>query len=287
MHEVLAKSILSAHNGMNIYRGCTHGCIYCDSRSECYQINHPFEDIEVKVNAALLLETALRTKRKKCMIATGSMCDVYIPLERELQLMRRCLCLIDQYGFGIAIQTKSDLILRDLDLLKHINEQAKTVVKITLTTADDALCRKIEPHVCPTSRRIEVLQLMKEAKIPTVVWLDPILPMINDTEGNIRLLLQACIDAKVVGIICFGMGLTLRDGNREYFYQELDAHFPGLKNHYIKRYGLQYQVLSDRNKQLMKIFHETCKQHGIMDDPSEIFKYMSTFPTPFEQLSLL
>lgn len=287
MHEVLAKSILSPHNGMNIYRGCTHGCIYCDSRSLCYQFTHPFEDIEVKVNAPVLLEAALKSKRKKCMIATGSMCDVYIPLEQKIGLMRHCLEIINQYGFGLAIQTKSDLMLRDLDLLKSINKQAKTVVQITLTTADDALCRLIEPHVCVTSRRIEVLQIMKEAHIPTVVWLDPILPYINDTEENIRALLQACIDANVVGIICFGMGLTLREGNREYYYEQLDTLFPGLKREYIKRYGLQYQVLSDNNNRLMKIFHETCKEHGIMDDPNQIFKYMGTFPAPYEQLSLL
>jgi DNA repair photolyase len=287
MHEVYAKGILSSNNGMNIYRGCTHGCIYCDSRSHCYQFTHPFEDIEVKINAPELLEKALRSKRKKCMIATGSMCDVYIPLEKEIQLTRKCLEIIDRYGFGVAIQTKSDLIIRDLDVLKRINTHSKVVVQITLTTIDDTLCQLIEPHVALTSRRIDVLHRMKEAGIPTVVWLDPILPFINDTEANIRGILDACIEAKVVGIICFGMGLTLREGNREYFYKQLDTLFPKMKEKYIKKFGLTYQVLSDHHPKLMQIFHETCKKYGIMDDPNEIFAYMGTYPASYHQLTLL
>ena len=171
MHFVDAKGILSAHNGMNVYRGCTHGCIYCDSRSKCYQINHPFEDIEVKQNAPELLERALRFKRKKCMIGTGAMCDPYMHCEEELRLTRRCLEIIDHYGFGLAIQTKSDRILRDLDLLKHINEQSKCVVQMTLTTYDEDLCKILEPNVCTTARRVEVLEIMRDNGIPTVVWM--------------------------------------------------------------------------------------------------------------------
>ena len=185
MHFVDAKGILSAGNGMNLYRGCTHGCIYCDSRSRCYQFTHDFEDIEVKQNAPQLLEKALRSKRKKCMIGTGAMCDPYMPCEEELQLTRRCLELIDEYGYGLAIQTKSDLILRDLDLLRSIHCKSKCVVEMTLTTYDDELCRMIEPHVCTTKRRFEVLQIMAENNIPTVVWLSPILPFINDKRENI------------------------------------------------------------------------------------------------------
>ena len=147
MHFVDAKGILSAQNGINLYRGCTHGCIYCDSRSRCYQINHAFEDIEVKQNAPQLLEKALRSKRKKCMIGTGSMCDPYMHCEEQLGLTRRCLEIIDRYGFGLAIQTKSDRILRDLDLLKSINEKSKCVVQMTLTTYDEELCKILEPNV--------------------------------------------------------------------------------------------------------------------------------------------
>ena len=181
MHFTEVKSILSAQNGMNIYRGCTHGCIYCDSRSDCYHTPKPFEDIEVKQNAPALLEKALRSKRRKCMIGTGAMCDPYMHCEKDLLLTRQCLEIIERYGFGLAIQTKSDRILRDIDLLKSINRKAKCVVQMTLTTMDDSLCRIIEPNVCATSRRIEVLNIMRDCGIPTVVWLDPFLPHINDT----------------------------------------------------------------------------------------------------------
>ena len=190
MHFIDAKCILSGKSGycgMNIYRGCTHGCIYCDSRSKCYQFTHPFEDIEVKQNAPELLERALISKRKKCMIGTGSMSDPYMHCEKELQLTKRCLEIILKYGFGAAVQTKSDLILRDIDLLSEINRNAKCVVQITLTTYDDDLCAILEPNVCNTKRRIEVLEMMKERGIPTVVWLTPILPFINDTKENIKL----------------------------------------------------------------------------------------------------
>ena len=289
MHGKEAKGILSAANGMNIYRGCTHGCIYCDSRSSCYRMDFPFEDVEVKTNAVELLENALRSKRKRCMIATGSMTDPYMHCEEKLQNMRRCLELIERYGFGIAVQTKSDRILRDLDLLKSINEKTKAVVQITLTTYDEGLCRIIEPNVCTTARRAEVLNQMRDNGIPTVVWLDPILPFINDTEENLRGILSYCIEAKVHGIICFGMGLTLREGNREYFYKKLDEHFPGLKEVYKKKYGLSYEISSDRNKQLMEIFYATCAAHGIEADVNRNFAYLHEFEDKEagEQMQLL
>ena len=185
MHFVEAKGILSAQNGMNLYRGCTHGSIYCDSRSKCYQFTHDFEDIEVKQNAPELLEKALRSKRKKCMIGTGAMCDPYMHCEEQLLLTRRCLEIIDRYGFGVSIQTKSDRILRDLPLLKSINEKAKCVVQMTLTTYDEELCRILEPNVCTTGERVKTLQIFHENGIPAVVWLTPILPFINDTKENV------------------------------------------------------------------------------------------------------
>lgn len=173
MREVTAKSILSGKNNMNIYRGCTHGCIYCDSRSECYGMTYIFEDIEVKTNAVELLDTALSKKRRKAVITTGAMTDPYLPLEKELRNMRRCLEVIERHGFGAAVLTKSDLVLRDIDLLQRINQKAKCVVEMTLTTYDEALCKKIEPNVATTRRRFEVLQEMKKAGIPTVVWMTP------------------------------------------------------------------------------------------------------------------
>lgn len=184
MHFVQAKGILSQNNGMNIYRGCSHGCIYCDSRSKCYGFTHAFEDIEVKGNAPELLEQALRSKRHRCMIGTGAMCDPYLPAEKELRLTRKCLELIDQYEYGVTVLTKASLVLRDLDLLQSINQKAKAVVQMTFTTYDEDLCRKIEPNVSTTRERFEVLMKCKELGIPTLVWMTPILPFINDTREN-------------------------------------------------------------------------------------------------------
>ena len=277
MHYVQAKGILSATNGMNLYRGCTHGCIYCDSRSKCYQMTHDFEDIKVKENALDLLEAALRRKRKRCMIGTGAMSDPYMPLEKRLEYTRRALLLIEQYGFGIALQTKSDLVLRDLEILKRINGKTKAVVQTTLTTADEELCRIIEPNVCTTKRRFEVLKTLHDEGIPTVVWLCPILPYLNDTEDNIKRLLEMCVEAKVRGILCFGMGLTLREGNREYFYEQLDRHFPMLKQRYIRNFGNQYVINSPHDAELMRLFHRTCEVNGILHNNDEIFDYLHRF----------
>lgn len=289
MHFVEAKGILTAnggHNGMNIYRGCSHGCIYCDSRSKCYQFSHPFEDIEVKQNAPELLEKALRSKRRKCMIGTGAMSDPYMHCEEQLRLTRKCLEIILQYGFGAAVQTKSDRILEDIDLLDRINRQSKAVVQVTLTTYDDDLCKILEPNVCNTRRRIEVLEKMKERGIPTIVWLTPILPFINDTEENIRNILQECIRVGVKGIICFDMGLTLREGNREYYYAALERHFPGLKEKYVRRYGDSYVVSSPDSKRLMSLFYKTCRDNGILCSPEECFAYMNDLPETYEQISI-
>lgn len=288
MHYVTAKGILSAKNGMNLYRGCSHGCIYCDSRSKCYQMNHAFEDIEVKENALLLLEDALKRKRQKCMIGMGSMTDPYIPLEMELEHVRESLKLIERYGFGVTLITKSDRILRDLDLLEKINEKTKCVVQMTLTNIDDELSKKLEPGVCTTTKRFEVLKVLRDAGIPTVVWMTPILPFINDTKENVSGLLDMCTEAKVKGIICFGMGLTLRDGNREYFYDNLDRLFPGVKEKYIRTYGNQYEISSPNHHELWRMFHQRCAQQYIMHDNDEIFRYLSEFEDKqaAEQMSL-
>lgn len=288
MHEKRVKSILSAQNGMNLYRGCTHGCIYCDSRSKCYNFDHVFEDIEVKINAPELLEDALRRKRSKCMIGTGAMCDPYMPIEDDLKLTRRCLEIIDRYGFGLAIQTKSSRILRDLDLLRSIHEKAKCVVQMTLTTFDESLCKILEPDVSSTRERFEVLRVLRDAGIPTVVWLSPLLPFINDTEENLRGILDYCIEAKVTGVINFGICLTLRDGDREYYYKKLDAHFPGLKQKYQLKYGNRYVLESDQNDRLMGIFYQICQDHGIVHEPDAVFQYLHAYENRLqsEQLSL-
>ncbi len=286
MHFKQYKRILSPQNGMNIYRGCTHGCIYCDARSNCYQINHEFTDIEVKTNADIMLDDELSKKRKPCMIGTGAMTDPYNHYEKELLYTRKCLEVILKHHCGVAIQTKSDLILRDIDLLDKINQDSKCVVQVTLTTADDDLCRIIEPNVCVTSKRVEILKKCKELGIPTIVWFSPFLPYINDTKENLLKLLDYCSDNNVYGIIFFGIGLTLREGNREYFYNALDHHFPRLKEVYIKKYGLSYEVISDDHEALSKLFIAECNKRKIVIGNDQLFRYMKTYPKKYEQCSL-
>lgn len=285
MHLVNAKKILNSSNGMNIYRGCLHGCIYCDARSNCYQMEHDFEDIEVKQNAPELLEAALKAKRRRCMIGTGGMSDPYLPIERELRLTRRCLELIDQYEFGVSILTKSDMIMRDIELLERINCKTKAVVQMTITTADEKLCRIVEPHVCTTAKRFETLCEMKKRGIPTVIWLCPLLPFINDTEYNVREIVRMGGSAGVYGILTFGMGLTLRAGDREFFYSHLDNRFPGLKERYIRTYGNNYELPSPNTKRLYEIFINECEKYGIEYQAQKIFDFLNEFPE-YEQLSL-
>lgn len=287
MHYVSAKGILSTKNGMNLYRGCQHGCIYCDSRSDCYQMDHVFEDIAVKENALVLLEDALKRKRKPCMIGTGSMSDPYMPLEEELRFTRQALELIDRYGFGVTLITKSDRVLRDLELLQAINDRTKCVVQMTLTTVDEELCRKIEPNVCTTRARFEALKMLRDAGIPTVVWLSPILPFLNDTAENINGILDYCEEAKVRGVIFFGAGMTLRGGSREYFYRQLDRLFPGLKEEYIRSYGNAYVLESPKNRELSALFHSRCAEAGMLHNNDEIFRYLAAFDEKMdEQISI-
>ena len=289
MHFVDAKGILtgnSGYYGMNVYRGCTHGCIYCDSRSSCYQFTHLFEDVEVKQNAPELLEKELKSKRRKCMIGTGSMSDPYMHCEEKLFLTRKCLEIILKYGFGAAVLTKSDRILRDIDLLDEVNRSAKCVVQMTLTTYDDNLCRIVEPNVCNTKRRIQVLEEMRERGIPTVVWLTPILPFLNDTEENIAAILEECVRVGVKGIVCYNMGLTLRDGDREYYYAALDKYFPGMKEKYRKRFGNAYELPSPNAGNLMKLLYGICSKNEILSKPEECFRYIQEFPDKYTQMSL-
>lgn len=277
MHYKEVKAILSPQNGMNLYRGCTHGCIYCDSRSKCYRMNHDFEDIEVKAKAEELLEHTLKRKRSKGMITTGSITDPYVPIEEELQVTRRCLNQIERFDFGLTIQTKSNLIMRDIDILDKINRKTKCVVAMTLTTHDEELCRKLEPNVSTTKERFAVLMAMKERGIPTIVWMTPILPFINDTIENIQGLMEYCIQAGVYGIMNDGMSVMLRDGSREYFYAQLDRLFPGMKERYMEAYGEASELVSPNQRELMKYFRRTCDEHGIVHDREELFRYMREY----------
>ncbi|HJJ48137.1 MAG TPA: radical SAM protein [Methanocorpusculum sp.] len=277
MHEVFAKGILSKSNGINVYRGCTHGCIYCDSRSVCYQMKHAFEDVEVKVNAPELLDRALSGKKNKCMIGTGAMCDPYIPLEKNLRITRRCLEVIERRGFGVSVLTKSDLVLEDIELLCAINRKTRAVVSMTLTTWDNGLSKILEPHVCTTQERLCVLKKLSDAGIDTCVWLCPVLPFINDMEENLVRILEGCRDAGVRGILCFGFGVTLREGDREYFYGKLDEHFPGLRGRYEREFGDAYSVMSPDNKRLMGIFCGFCREEGILYKSGDVFSFMERF----------
>ena len=277
VHYKKVKGILSSSNGMNLYRGCLHGCIYCDSRSDCYHMDHLFEDIEVKENALELLDASLKKKRKPCMIGMGAMTDPYIPLEDQLLYTRGALEIIDRNGFGVTLITKSSRVLRDLDVFKSIQTHSKCVIQMTLTTYDEDLCKILEPNVSTTKERFETLLTLYKEGIPTIVWLTPILPFINDNEGNLRGILDYCIKAHVKGIICFDMGVTLREGNREYFYSKLEQHFPGLKETYINKYGNSYILSSPQNKHLMRIFHQVCEENGIMHNHEEIFNYLRTY----------
>jgi DNA repair photolyase len=249
-------------------------------------MKHDFEDIEVKRNADVILENQLIRKQKFCMIGTGAMCDPYIHLEEELQVTKKCLELIEKLGFGVSILTKSARIMRDFDILKAINEKAKCVVQTTFTTFDEDLCRIIEPQVSTTAERFNMLEAMRDAGIPTVVWLTPTLPFINDTEENLRGLLDYCVRAKVRGIVCFGFGTTMRDGSRDYFFRELDKHFPGMKQKYIKTFGDSYECPSPNQSVLMDVFKSECQKHGILQKPDDVFEYIYKFDYKNEQLSL-
>ena len=288
MHYKRYKTILSPKNGLNLYRGCTHGCIYCDSRSACYQMNHAFEDIEVKEDAIEILRSQLQKKRHPSMISTGAMTDPYLHLEEKLGLTRQALELVEELGFGITLLTKSDRILQDLDLIQRINEKTKAVVQVTLTTSDDFMAAKIEPRVSVTSKRIRILQECQKRGIPTVVWLGPLLPFLTDTKENVVALLAICHEAKVKGIVNFGFGVTLREGNREYFYRQLDRLFPGVKERYIKEFGNRYECISPENNQLMTLYHQLCEEYGILHHNREVFQYLQEFPQEEgpEQLAL-
>ncbi|MDL2292175.1 radical SAM protein [Acholeplasma sp. OttesenSCG-928-E16] len=288
MHLKKYKSILSSSNNLNIYRGFTHGCIYCDSRSKCYQFDHPFEDIEVKEDLVEILRMELNRKRNPVMIGTGSMSDPYMNAEADLKITRSVLEMVYKTNHGISILTKSDLILRDLDIIDKISKKTRFILQMTLTTFDEELAKKIEPNVASTKKRVDVLKQFAELGIDTIVWFCPILPFLNDTILNIDKIIDYCIEAKVKGIIFFGAGLTLRDGNREYFYEKLDELFPTLKNEYIKNYGLMYQCNSKNNKELTAHFRKRCIEAGIMCDNQEIFNYLKKIDNKdsYKQLSI-
>lgn len=288
MHKEKVKTIISSSNRINLYRGCEHNCIYCDSRSKCYQMDHEFTDILVKENAIELLKDELTKKRNKMVFSTGSMSDPYTPLEKDLEYTKKMLEVIYQYGHGIHIQTKSNLVLRDLELLKKINRQTKASVAMTITTADEALCKIIEPNAPTTKERLETLKELSSAGIDTYLWICPILPFINDGLDNLRTILQYAKEANVKGIVHFDLTLTLREGNREYFYEMLDQYFPKMKDKYIKTFQKSYLCPSPYQKYLLDYLINFCKKNQIEYDYSKITDaiYRLDENPAYEQLSL-
>ena len=272
MEYIPAKTILSGyreqrewfgcHYNMKLYRGCCHGCIYCDSRSECYGIQE-FDRVRAKKDALYLLERELRARRRVGIIHTGSMSDPYNPFEKAECLTQQALEKIARYGFGVVIATKSDLVVRDIPILQRIRSQSPVAVHITITTAGDMLSEKIEPFAPPSSRRFEALRALSGAGITTGVLLMPVLPWITDDPQNIREIVQKAARAGVKYVFNGGkkmFGLTMRDRQREYFYKQLDQIFPGLSARYRKTYGYDYGCNSPLAELLWEEFVRTCRE---------------------------
>lgn len=284
MDFIPAKTILSGYKtddawfgknyNMNIYKGCSHGCIYCDSRSECYHVDH-FDEVRAKENSLAIIERELRSKRKTGVIGTGAMSDPYNPLEKKYCLTRGALELIHTYGFGVSIATKSDLITRDIDILKEIKGHSPVLAKITITTFEDELCRIIEPNAPVASRRFAAIRELTGQGIYTGILLMPILPFLEDNEGNIENIIRLA-HQKGAKFIYPAFGVTLRQNQRDWYYNSLDKHFPGIKKRYISQYGNNYQCASLHAKQLWQLFQRECKKYGIlykMEDIIKSYKY--------------
>ncbi len=245
---------------MNLYRGCQHQCIYCDSRSECYQIEN-FNDVLVKVNAINLLRKELRRKRIKGTIGTGSMCDPYMPVEADRQMMRQALEVIAEFQFPIHILTKSDRVQRDLDLLREIGK-VFAAVSFTITTADDALSEKVEPGAPPSSRRFQAMHTLAKNGILTGVTMMPILPFIEDTQENIAAIVEQACDAGASYILPW-FGMTCRDRQREYYYAQLDRLFPGVRERYERQFGNRYDCPDPNAARLEQVFREQVVRLGL------------------------
>ena len=293
MNYIPAKTIVSGYAesnswfgcnyNMNIYKGCCHGCIYCDSRSECYGVEN-FDEVRAKENALTTIERELKSKRLKGVIGTGSMSDPYNPFERELRLTRGALELINKYGFGVAAATKSELVVRDIDILKEISKHSPVLIKLSVTAADDELCRKIEPHASLSSERFAAIRKLSEAGIFAGILLMPVMPFIEDTEENIAGIVERA-HGSGARFIYPALGVTLRQNQRDWFYGKLDALFPGVKEKYIKCFGSSYECRCPNHTELWSLFRRECDKYGIIYKMDEI---ISTYRRGYEsgQLSL-
>ena len=286
MQLIKVKTVLSPKNGIDVYRGCTHGCIYCDGRADCFGMTHRFEDIEARINAPELLGEALGKKRKPCVITLGVNYDPYQPAESELALTRRTLEIIAEREFGVTVCTRSDLFLRDVDLLSEINKRTKCAVCMSFATVDDALAALIEPSAPSPSRRIAAMRILADRGIPTVMSIDPLLPLVTDTEENLRALLYVAFDLGVKGVLAPQMGINLRPGSRESYYDGLDAAFPGLSEQYIRTYGNAGFCESPDAPSLTHILRSECRAHSVMHSPERIAAYLASIPEKYEQMSL-
>ncbi len=270
---------------MNIYKGCCHGCIYCDSRSDCYQIKN-FDEIRAKENALQIIRDDLRRKTRSGVVGTGAMSDPYNPLENKLMLTRHALELCDAFEFGIAIATKSALLERDIDILQSISEHSPVLVKVTVTTADDRLAKKLEPHVTLPGRRLQMIDALSKKGIYAGILLMPVLPFLEDNEKNIGEIIRRAKDAGA-RFIYPAFGMTLRGNQRDWYYQKLEKLFPGqgLADKYRKRYGNYYECRSPRAKKLWEYFSEECTKRNITYQMEDIIRqYKKPYQT--EQLRL-
>jgi len=267
MDYIPAKTIVTQvkkHNwfgvdyNMNIYRGCSHGCIYCDSRSLCYKIEN-FDTVRAKQDALRIIRDDLLKKRKKGVVATGAMSDPYNPLERELKLTGNALELLNAYRFGLAVATKSDLVCRDIAVIKDIQAHSPVLVKMTITTGSDDLCKIVEPNAPLSSERFSALKTLTENGVYAGVLMMPLLPFIEDSEENIVGIVRK---AKENGarFVYPAFGMTLRSGNREHYYENLDRNFPGIKEKYLQKYGERYNCASPKAKKLWGLFAAECQK---------------------------
>lgn len=266
---------------MNLYQGCLHGCIYCDSRSSCYKIDN-FDKVRIKENCIEILNEQLKSKRKKGVIGIGAMSDTYNPFEKKYNITRQALELIDYYGFGVSIDTKSDLIIRDIDLLKKISKKNPVIIKLTITTADDNLSRVIEPNVCVSSKRFEAIKLLSDNGIYTGVLFTPILPYITDSVENVEKIARLSYESGAKFIYSIG-GVTLRDNQRDYYFQKLDKYFPNLKEKYIKEYRNSYYCKT-KNKKVASILKRECDMYKIKYKMDEIIKDYKKYNNDLEQI---
>ncbi len=293
MELVPAKTILAKPKddswfgndyNMNLYRGCCHGCIYCDSRSDCYHVDD-FDRVRLKRDVLRILERELASKRKKGVVGVGAMSDTYNPFEENLQVTRQALHLIERFGFGVALDTKSSLVIRDIDVLKRIAQKSGANIKMTITAADDMLSKTIEPNVCVSSERFRAIRALSEAGIFTGVLMTPLLPYITDTEENVlKIIRLACENGARFVFSMFGV--TLRQNQRDYYYQKLDEHFPGIAHKYRNVYRSNYYCASPKAKQLRALFQSECKKYGLLYQMGDIVAAYKKKKPLMEQITL-